>query len=271
MTARLSIFLLGAALSAAPAFAQTEPPAGDAEALAKALANPIASLISVPFQFNYDHDIGPDDEGERLTMNIQPVMPISLNQDWNLISRTILPVTYQDDILPDAGDQFGLGDTVQSLFLSPAEPGPNGVTWGVGPVFLLPTATDDLLGADQWGIGPTGVALRQSGPWTYGLLANHIWSVAGDDDRGDVSSTFLQPFITYTTPNATTFFLNTESTYDWEGEAWSVPINFGVNQLMTFGSQRVQVGGGLRYWAESPDGGPEGLGIRAIVTFLFPR
>ena len=153
------------------------------EDLAKQLSNPVSSLISVPFQFNIDHDIGPDDAGDRMTLNIQPVIPIELNADWNVISRTILPVIDQQDIAPGAGDQFGLGDTVQSFFLSPKAPTASGWIWGAGPVFLLPTGTDDLLGSDQWGLGPTGVALKQVGPWTYGGLVNHIWSVAGDDDR----------------------------------------------------------------------------------------
>ena len=112
--------------------------------------------------------------------------------------------------------------------------------------------------------------LKQQGPVTYGLLTNHVWSVAGKDERADVSATFIQPFISYTTKKATTFSLNTESSYDWEGEAWSVPINVGVAQLLRFGKQLVQIGGTARYWAESPDSGPEGWGASVTVTFLFP-
>jgi hypothetical protein len=114
------------------------------------------------------------------------------------------------------------------------------------------------------------VALRQQGPWTYGLLANHIWSYAGDEDRAGVSNTFLQPFLNYTTPRATSFVLNTESTYDWKAEAWSVPINALVNQMFTLGGQRMQLGGGVRYWADAPEGGPEGWGARVVLTLLFP-
>lgn len=252
-----------------------EPEAGhyDTQDMAMQLSNPIANLITVPFQFNYDTGFdGPGDgDGHRLNLNIQPVVPVAINKDWNLIIRTILPVNYQDDLILDADStQFGLGDTVQSFFFSPNARGPGGLIWGVGPVFLWPTATNDSLGSEKWGMGPTGVALIQKGPWTYGLLANHLWSFAGDDDRNDVNATFLQPFLTYTTSKALTFFLNTESTYNWDAEEWTVPINIGANQLLLMGNQPIQVGGGFRYYADAPDGGPD-WGIRLSVVFLFPK
>lgn len=239
--------------------------------LAKQLANPIAALISVPFQLNYDTDIGPADDGDRWILNIQPVIPVSISQDWNLISRTILPLVSQDDIYPGAGSQTGIGDIVQSLFFSPKSPTSGGWIWGVGPVFLFPSGTDDLLTADKWGAGPTAVVLKQQGAWTYGMLANHIWSYAGDDDRNDVSSTFIQPFLSYTTHDAWTFTLNTESTYDWEAEEWTVPINGVVSKVIKIGDQLISVGGGVRYWADGPDSAAEGWGARLIVTFLFPK
>ena len=261
--------LLAVLLGFAGATAAQEGP--NAAELAKQLANPVSALISVPLQFNYDSDIGPDDDGERWTLNIQPVIPIELNQDWNLISRTILPLVEQKDIFPGAGSQSGNGDIVQSLFFSPAKPTANGWIWGVGPVFLLPTGSDDLLTADKTGIGPTAVALKQDGPWTYGALANHIESVAGDDDRADVSATFLQPFLTYGTAAGVSYTINSESTYDWESEQASVPINLVASKVTRIGGQMVQYGAGLRYWADSPDSGPEGLGFRAIVVLLYPK
>ena len=241
-------------------------PAGDAN-LAQQLANPVASLISVPIQSNLDFGIGPGD-GTRWTTNIQPVIPFELSEHWNLISRTILPVIDQQGIaLGGASDQFGLGDTVQSIFISPKSSDP---IWGLGPVFLLPTATDSILGSEKWGAGPTGVVLKQSGSWTYGALANHIWSFAGDDARTDVNATFFQPFVSYITDTKTTYSLTLESTYDWDSDQWNLPLNFVVSQLVKFGDQPVQLVGGIRYYIDGPDGGPE-WGLRFGLTFLFPK
>ena len=237
----------------------------------KQLANPVAALISVPVQANYDDNYGLDDDGSVLRINVQPVIPVSLNDDWNLISRTILPIVDQNDFPTPGSSEFGLGDTVQSAFFSPKEPTASGWIWGAGPVLLLPTATEDVLGSEKWGIGPTAVVLKQTGPWTYGALANHIESFAGSGSRADISATFMQPFLTYITESKTTIALNTESTYDWEGENWSVPINVTATQLLRVGDQMLSVGGGVRYWADSPDGGPEGWGVRIIFTLLYPK
>lgn len=253
--------------------ASAQDPSAEEKAaeLAKKLANPIANLISVPLQYNYDENYGLNDEGSVSKLNIQPVWPISLNEDWNLITRTIIPLIDQQDLPVKGSDKSGLGDIVASQFFSPKAPTDRGWIWGVGPVELLPTASDDVLGGEQWGLGPTAVALKQVGPWTVGGLVNHIWSVAGEDDRADVNATFIQPFLSYVTKTHTTFGLNAESTYDWENEAWSVPLNANVSQLLKIGSQIIQLSVGARYWAESPDAGPEGWGARLQLTFLFPK
>ena len=242
----------------------------DQAEIAKKLNNPIAAMISLPFQLNYDENIGPTDQGERWVLNVQPVIPISLNADWNVISRTIMPIIWQDDI-PPGTDESGVGDVFQSFFFSPKAPTASGWIWGVGPAFLLPTASDDRLGAEKWAAGPTAVALKQEHGWTYGTLANHVWSFAGEDDRADVNATLMQPFLAYTTPKFTTYSINTESTYDWEAEQWSVPINLMATQLFKVGAQPMSLQLGARYWADSPDGGAEGWGLRVTYTLVFPK
>jgi hypothetical protein len=241
------------------------------EALARQLANPVASLISIPFQNNWDRGIGPAESGRRYTMNVQPVVPFDLNSDWNLIARVILPVVSQQDVFPGAGGQSGLGDTVASLFFSPKRPTESGWIWGAGPVFLLPTGTDDLLTTKKWGLGPTGVALRQDGQWTYGALANHVWSVAGSSSRPDVSTTFVQPFAAYTTPTAWSFVLQAEATYDWERKDASVPVGVFVGKVLRIGGLPVQVVGGPRYYVSHFDNGPRGWGARLSVVLMLPR
>jgi hypothetical protein len=260
-------------LSLAPKYLAQEAPApsggDDSVELAKKLSNPIANLISVPLQFNYDEGFGPKD-AYKLTLNVQPVIPITLNIDWNVIVRTIVPVVYQDSLADGIDSKFGLGDTLQSFFFSPKEPTSGGWIWGVGPAFLWPTGTDDILGSEKWGAGPTAVLLKQEKGWTYGALGNHIWSYAGDGERNEVNASFIQPFLTYTWPTATTLGVNTESTYDWNDSQWTIPLNLTFGQIMKFGKLPVQLAIGPRYYAASPDGGPE-WGARFTMTFLFPK
>jgi len=267
MTRPLRIMVLTVALMLAlPTYARAQ---SDSTAeLAKKLQNPIANLISVPLQSNWDFGIGRAD-AMRYTLNVQPVIPISLGKEWNLVTRTIVPFIHAESPIPGGDGAGGIGDIEQSFFLSPKEPLAGWII-GAGPVLLYPTASDDAIGSEKWGAGPTAVVLRQDHGWTYGLLANHIWSFAGDADRPDISNTFLQPFVSYTTTTHTTFGLNTESTYDWKGSQWTVPINLTVSQLLKIGEHPVQFQLGGRYYAERPQGGPD-WGLRFTITFLFPK
>jgi hypothetical protein len=250
--------------------AKTQQPTSQADTaeLAKKLANPVASLISFPIQTNFDFRMG-SGSGWRTTTNVQPVIPIALNKDWNLISRTILPIIHQGNVTAPGVGQNGLGDVVQSLFISPNKTEP--FIWGVGPAILVPTATNSAFASKQLGLGPTVVVLKQQRGWTVGALWNHIWKVAGSSERPKVNSDFIQPFLSYSTKDGWSYTLNTESTYDWTRKAWGLPIHFQVTKIVRFGKQPISFGGAMRCWATSPSGGPEGCGLRMIVTGIFPK
>ena len=200
---------------AAPSAAEKNPPADDAGELAKKLSNPVARTSST-FRFKATSS-GGRPEQRRIPLHLElPARHSSFDhQKLNVVVRTIVPVIQQDDMIGHTS-QGGLGDITQSFFLSPKNPGWHDWVSGIGPVFLYPSATDDLLGSGKVGAGPTVVLLKQEHGWTYGILANQIWSFAGEGSRPDVSAMFLQPFLAFTTKKHTTFSLNTESTYDWE-------------------------------------------------------
>jgi len=249
--------------------APVAPAAPQASNLAKDLANPISSLVSVPFQLNWDGSVGPEDQ-TRFQVNFQPVMPFRLSPSWNVIARVIVPLVSQPVLVPGGTPRFGVSDIVASAFFSPA--GRSSLTWGVGPVFLLPTTADPYLGTAKWGAGPTVVALKQAGPWTTGALANHLWSFAGDEDRDDVNQTFVQPFLAYTTANSWTFTLTSESTANWEapsGQEWTVPLILTAGKVLKIGKRPASVGFGVSDYLETPDGGPEWK-IRTFLTLLYP-
>jgi hypothetical protein len=245
------------------------PASSDSGDLAKKLSNPVANLVSLPFQSNFGFNAGQDDDKFQYVLNVQPVIPTSLNNDWNLITRIIAPVIYQDALFSGQGDNAGLGDTNFSFFFSPKHP-VGGWILGAGPAFLLPTATDPALGSGQYAAGPTAVLLRQRGPWTYGLLANHLWSFAGDDDRPDVNQTFLQPFLAYNTPSGFGLTLQAESSYDWNTDQWTVPVGLFASQVLKLGDQPLSLNFGPRVFAEGPSGSPE-WGLRFTLTLLFPK
>jgi len=242
--------------------------ADDQNELATKLSNPVSSLISLPFQFNYDCCYGPDNS-HRMTLNIQPVVPFKLNDDWSLIVRTILPVIEQGETSFGDGDHFGLSDTTQSFFFSP-NPAPRGWIWAAGPAFLWPTATDSALGSGKWGAGPTAVLLKQDAGWTYGILANHIWSYAGEGDRASVSNTFLQPFAGFTWRDTTSLTFNSESTYNWTAGQWTVPLNLTLGHIFKFAAQPISFQFALRHYAVAPVD-TAAWGARFNIVFLFPE
>ncbi|WP_233998618.1 transporter [Microbulbifer pacificus] len=257
--------LLWMALVSIPCSAQ------DDELLAKMLANPVGAPNSVPLQANWNYNVGPREEGKRFVLNIQPVLPFSINEHWNLYSRTILPVVHQQDVLPGSGVQNGIADTVQQFFFSPKKSPGTKLRWGAGPVVLIPTGSEDLLTFGKWGAGPTAVALLQDGPWTVGALANQIWSFAGSDHRPDINQGFIQPFLAYTTSRAWSIIFMSESTYKWDTEEWTVPLNLLAAKVFKIGSQHVQLRAGPRYYAESTDLAPHGWGFRVNLILMFPE
>jgi hypothetical protein len=267
LIAATSLFTAGATVSPAENIAQAGE--DDSAELAKKLTNPLSDLIIVPLENNFEFGGGPKDDGFRYTLKVQPVLPLSLNEHWNLISRTIIPIIDQHDMIGTT-HQSGLGDVLQSMFFSPKAPTHQGWIWGAGPVLLLPTATDDLLGVEKFAIGPTAIVLRQTHGWTYGMLFNHLWSVAGNGNRQDVSAAYLQPILDYTTKHHTTFGLSSESSYDWKRSQWTVPCIVNLSQLVKIGKLPLDLKLSGRYYVERPDGAPD-WGLRFTVTFLFPK
>jgi len=254
--------------------AGSSAPAGASDAdLAKQLSNPLASLVSVPFQFNWEQGVGYQD-GTRTILNVQPVVPFELNDKWNLIGRWIMPFVSQPPLTPGSESSYGLSDILFSGFFAPRET-KSGLIWGVGPALSLPMTSDPTLGSGQWSAGPTFVMLKESGHWTYGFLANQLWSfqATSDADRAKVNKTFIQPFLSYNTPHAVTFTVQSEATYDHEaasGQKWTVPINFLVSKVSRFGPFPFQMGGGWGYFVDSPDIGPDRK-IRVVFAILLPR
>jgi len=267
---KYKIMTLGLALMVTTVCFAQEKAEGDEEELAQAAQNPIADMISLPFQNNMNLNVGSDDEVQNV-LNIQPVWPFSINENWNLITRTIIPVISQPEIIPGDGRTFGVGDINFTAAFSPAKPGK--IIWGVGPVFLLPTATDDVLGTKKWGIGPSVVALKIQAPWVYGALINNVWSVAGDDDRADVNQMLLQPFVNYNLPKGWYITSAPIITANWEADSdnrWTVPIGAGVGKILRIGKQPINAQLSGYYNVETPDEAADWQ-IRLQVQLLFPK
>lgn len=239
------------------------------EELAKAAQNPVAAMISLPLQNNIDFGAGPE-EGWKWTVNVQPVIPFKVNEDWNLITRTIFPVIYQSELVEGTGSVFGLGDATSSLFLSPSKAG--NVIWGVGPIFLFPTATDNMLGSDKWGAGPSLIVLTMPGNWVVGGLLSNIWSFAGGGDN-DVNLLSGQYFVNYNFKQGWYFTSQPIITANWEaesGEEWTIPFGGGFGRVFKMGDQAMNMNLQAYWNAVKPTNGPDWQ-LRFMVVFLFPK
>jgi len=250
--------------SQAPEPAETN----DAAEIAQKLTNPLAAMISIPNQNWFDFNLGPKKDGFRYTAESQPVYPMQISKDWNLLSRTTIPTIYQQNVYGRT-TQAGLSDSTEGLFLSPVHT--KSFIWGAGPNFLVPTGTNGLLSTRKFAIGPTAVVVEHKGHTNIGLLASHVWSVAGSDSHPSVSETYAQPFVAYTTTKAWTYAMTSYDTYNWTAGRWTVIVNpIRVSKLVKLGRQRLSVGGALRCTVTSPQYQPKGCGLEFTVTPVYP-
>jgi len=250
---------------------QTPAASANTDALRKAAQNPVASLISVPVQNNNNFGIGPDSRIQDV-LNIQPVIPVRVSENWNLISRIITPIIYQPTVSQPANQgAYGFGDMNPTFFLSPAKPGK--IIWGAGPAIVLPTATNSVLGQGKWSIGPSIVVLAQPGKWTLGALVNNVWSFAGQSSRPDVNQMLFQYFINYNLKKGWYITWQPTLTANWEatnGGRWVVPFGGGIGRIMKLGFQPVNLTMQVYGNAVHPPGASP-WGMRLQIAFLFPK
>ena len=269
---RIGTIALGALASFSGAALAQDASSQSAQDLAKAAQNPIASLISLPLQNNTNFNVGPLDKTQNV-LNIQPVWPLKINDDWNFITRTILPVISQPAFTPQQSRDNGIGDLNFTGFFSPSKSGK--WTWGVGPTVVIPTASDSRLGSDKWQAGASFVALTQPGDWVVGGLGSNGWSVGGSGDQ-DVNAMTIQPFINYNFPKGKGWYLTTSPviTANWEadssGETWTIPLGGGVGKIFRIGKQPVNAQAGAYWNVVKPDNGADWQ-LRLQLQLLFPK
>ncbi len=269
-----SLLLISPLGLSAPADGHVDPGEGSLGEIAKSAQNPVAAMISVPFQNNTNFNVGPEEETQNI-LNIQPVIPFNLNENWNLITRTIIPVISQPKFAPGQDRENGIGDVQFSAFLSPIKPASGGWVWGAGPIAQLDTSTDDRLGSERWGLGPSAVVLRPDGAWVYGALINNVFDVGGDDDRDDINQMLIQPFVNYNFPDKPGRYLTFAPiiTANWEADSdntWTVPLGGGIGQIIKWGHTPVNLQASAYYNVETPKNGADWQ-MRLQVQFLFPK
>ena len=237
--------------------------------LAKATQNPLASMISLPFQNNTNFGIGPDDDTQNI-LNIQPIWPFSLGEDWNFVTRTIIPVISQPGVAPGESRTNGVGDITFTGWVSPENTGK--WIWGVGGALVLPTATDDALGNDKWSVGPSVVVLTMPGKWVIGSLISNVWSVGGSGDQ-DVNFFTWQYFVNYNMDNGWYLTSAPIITANWEADSnntWTVPFGGGVGRIFRIGKQPLNAQVSAYYNVEKPTSGADWQ-LRLQLQMLFPK
>ena len=244
----------------------------DAQDIAGKLTNPVAAMVSIPFQFNYNQNMGFDQKGSMTSLTVQPVVPISLNNEWNFIARPIMTGAIQNNI--DGMSGTGVSPILFETFFSPATS--SRTIWGVGPFLATPAPSGTQYGTKQWGAGISAVGLIRPGQWTIGMLGYQSWNVSGNNPQaaeqgGTANNTYWQPFISYVTKDAWTYGVNTESSFNWDTRRASNPMNATVSKLVLFGDLPVSFTLGARYYLSSVPGGASGWGARLSVTFVLPE
>jgi hypothetical protein len=252
-----------------PTAAKPEQESSD---IAKAAQNPIAHMISVPVENDFYPQTGINKENEYV-LEIKPVVPIPLSKNWNLITRTIIPVVQTPDLTAEIKGTSGLGDIQESLFFSPTKAGLGGIIWGAGPAISVPTATEHIYGTGKTSIGPTVVVLKSQGHWLFGSLVQNLWSVeAGPRERPAVNQMLLQPFVNYNLPHKWYLTSSPIITANWKLDdgRWLVPVGGGVGKIVRFGKVPVNIYGQVFGNAEYPNGTSK-WSARFQMQFLFPR
>jgi hypothetical protein len=244
----------------------------DASALAKKLQNPIGNLISVPFQSNTNFSVGPN-KGTQEILNIQPVIPFHIGDNWNIITRTILPLIWQPSYQPLASvAPFGTGPITFSSFLSPANP-TNGWLWGFGPVTQIPVASSASLGSNVWGLGPTGVLVYMKGPWVTGVLVNNVWSLGGEGGPGGTkyNNFLMQPFVNFNMKGGWYVGTSPILTANWltaGNNAWTIPLGMNVGRVIKLGKLPINLSGGAYANVVHPEFDSTWQ-LRTQITFIF--
>jgi hypothetical protein len=266
---RIAASLFAALTVAVPVRAQqAAPPEPDVTALAKTTQNPVGDLISVPLQFNFNTG-GDLEDRTFLNLNFQPVIPFKLNDDWNVIARTIVPI----NSAPAAqGTRYsGIGDIQEQLFVTPSHP--DGLIWGVGPIFSLPTATVTGLETGSWGLGPAAVVVKMTGPFVLGALITQTWTVAHSDTHTKINQFLLQPFVNYNFGQGWALAFAPIISANWDAgsdNVWTLPLGLGVTRTTVFNGRPMSIG--VQYYnnAVRTEGGP-GQQLRFSISFLYPK